>query len=405
MTGSNGMIATSSITVGRRHRKDLGDIASLAKEIEAVGLLHPIVVTPAGKLIAGERRIEAFKRLGRVEIPATVVDIREIARAEASENFTRKDFTLSEAVAIKRALEPEIRSAARQRQAMAGGSAPGKLPEAVEQSKGDTRDKVAAFTGYAARTMDKAEEIVRAAAAEPARFGKLLEDMDRTGRVNGLYKRLKVARQAEAIRKEPPPLPGNGPYRVIVADPPWPYEMRLEDPSHRATTPYPQMSIDQICAVHVGPIAHADCIVWLWTTNFHMRAAFSVLDAWGFAPRTILTWVKDRMGTGDWLRGQSEHCLLAMRGKPIVHLTNQTTVLHAPARAHSQKPDEFYAVVESLCPAPRYATLFHRGATRPNWDGHGDEADDATRLTPEEMTADSIASYDAALAALREQRP
>jgi hypothetical protein len=36
--------------------------------------------------------------------------------------------------------------------------------------------------------------------------------------------RLKVIRQADAIRAEPPPLPGNGPYRVMVADPPWPHE-------------------------------------------------------------------------------------------------------------------------------------------------------------------------------------
>jgi N6-adenosine-specific RNA methylase IME4 len=82
------------------------------------------------------------------------------------------------------------------------------------------------------------------------------------------------------------------------------------------------MSIAQICALNAGPLAHADCLFWLWTTNHHMREAFTVLDAWGFKQKTILTWAKDRMGTGDWLRGQSEHCLLAVRGKPVVELTN-----------------------------------------------------------------------------------
>jgi hypothetical protein len=72
--------------------------------------------------------------------------------------------------------------------------------------------------------------VVEAAETEPEKYGKLLEDMDRTGRVNGVYKRLNIAKQAELIRKEPPPLPGNGPHRVIVADPPWPYEIRDEDP-------------------------------------------------------------------------------------------------------------------------------------------------------------------------------
>jgi MT-A70 len=86
----------------------------------------------------------------------------------------------------------------------------------------------------------------------------------------------------------------------------------------------------------------------------------------------FLTWVKDRMGNGDWLRGQTEHCLMAVRGSPIMHLTNQTTVLYGPMRANSQKPEKFYSFVETLCPAPRYAELFSRQA-RQNWDGHGDE--------------------------------
>jgi N6-adenosine-specific RNA methylase IME4 len=179
-------------------------------------------------------------------------------------------------------------------------------------------------------------------------------------------------RQAGAIRAEPPPLPDRGPYRVIVADPPWPYEIRREDPSHRATHPYPQMSTAEICAMPIASLAHADCILWLWTTNHHMREAFGVLDAWGFQHKTILTWFKDRMGYGDWLRGQTEHALMAGRGKPTVELTNQTTALHGAVRANSRKPEEFYAFVERLCPAPRYAELFSRHS-RPNWDGHRDE--------------------------------
>jgi N6-adenosine-specific RNA methylase IME4 len=85
-----------------------------------------------------------------------------------------------------------------------------------------------------------------------------------------------------------------------------------------------------------------------------VREAFTVLDAWGFKQKTILTWAKDKMGMGDWLRGQTEHCLMTVRGRPTVFLTNQTTILHAPMRTHSEKPVEFYDFVEKLCPAPRY---------------------------------------------------
>ena len=366
--------STSSIKIGdARYRKVLGDIDGLATSIHDIGLLHPIVITPQNELIAGGRRLAAYKRLGRKEILVRIIDLDSILDGEAAENAIRKDLEPSEAVALGEALEKRERQRAKKRLKEAGklgGEGSGKLPEA---SKGQTRDKVGNAVGMSGRTYEKAKAVVKAANDDPAKFGSLLADMDRTGRVNAPFKRLKVIAQAEAIRAETPPLPNKGPYRVLVADPPWPYEVRAEDPSHRGVHPYPSMSIDEICAVDVASISHADSILWLWTTNHHMRQAFEVLDAWGFEQKTILTWAKDKMGLGDYLRGKTEHCLLAVRGKPIVQLGSQTTLLAGPRRKHSQKPDEFYQLVESLCPAPRYAYLFARGGQRPNWDGHGDE--------------------------------
>lgn len=52
------------IIVGFRYRKDLGDLRPLADSIAEVGLLHPIVVTAEGLLIAGQRRLEACRLLG-----------------------------------------------------------------------------------------------------------------------------------------------------------------------------------------------------------------------------------------------------------------------------------------------------------------------------------------------------
>jgi len=74
--------------------------------------------------------------------------------------------------------------------------------------------------------------------------------------------------------------------------------------------------------------------------------AFDVVTAWGFEYKTLLTWMKDRMGTGEWLRGQTEHCLLAARGKPVFLHGNDSTALEATRREHSRKPEEFYALVE-----------------------------------------------------------
>ena len=132
---------------------------------------------------------------------------------------------------------------------------------------------------------------------------------------------------------------------------------------------YPTMPVDEIRKLNVPALADQDCILWLWTTNSHMADALELVRHWGFRQKTILTWVKDRMGVGEWLRGQTEHCILAVRGRPVKTLTNQTTVLHAPRGRHSEKPEEFYRLVESLCPGSKLE-LFAR-KRRKGWVTHG----------------------------------
>ncbi len=63
------------------------------------------------------------------------------------------------------------------------------------------------------------------------------------------------------------------------------------------------------------------------------------------------------MGTGEWLRGQTEHCLLAARGKPVFLHGRHSTVLHAARREHSRKPEEFYGMVEATCPGSKLELL------------------------------------------------
>jgi ParB family transcriptional regulator, chromosome partitioning protein len=159
------------IVIGQRHRREMGDLDGLAASIAEIGLLHPVVVRPDGTLIAGERRLRAAKLLGWSHIPVTVVDLDAVTRGEFAENAVRKDFALSEAVAIKRALEPIERAAAKERQIASGGKGRigvGKLPQ-PNQARGRAADKAAKATGMARRTLEKAEAIVNAAESEPER--------------------------------------------------------------------------------------------------------------------------------------------------------------------------------------------------------------------------------------------
>jgi N6-adenosine-specific RNA methylase IME4 len=79
------------------------------------------------------------------------------------------------------------------------------------------------------------------------------------------------------------------------------------------------------------------------------------------------------MGTGDWLRGQTEHCIMAIRGKPTVLLKNETTILAENRREHSRKPEGFYKMVEKLCPGSKLE-IFSRGG-RKGWQAWGGETD------------------------------
>lgn len=184
-------------------------------------------------------------------------------------------------------------------------------------------------------------------------------------------KKQKKEATAEIIRNETLPLPV-GPFRVIAIDPPWQYANRAEDDSHRGRNQFPDMSVSELCALPVEDLAHDDCVLWLWTTNAFMREAFECLDAWGFIQKTILTWDKVNMGLGDYLRNVTEHCIMAVRGKPVIMLTNQTTLIQEKRREHSRKPDVFYEMVDVLCPGSKLE-MFAR-QERDGWQCWGAES-------------------------------
>lgn len=369
----------TDIKIGKRHRKDMGDLRALADSIAEIGLLHPPVILPTGELIVGERRIRAAELLKWTDIPvhvaATVKTAAHLIRAESDENTCRKDFTPSEAyavgVAVEKAYAPEAK--AKQKKASGGDRRSrkakdqgGKTFPTLKQRDETARTSAvaAAAVGMTRPTFEKLKEVVESGDE------MLIAEMDRTGKVSGAHKKLKTRRAAEEIAAEPPPLP-TGPFRVIVADPPWKYDNREEDTSHRAANPYPSMTIEQIAEMPIRSIAHDNSILWLWVTNSHLPEVWRIVDAWGFTYKTMLTWAKDRMGTGDWLRGQTEHCLMCVRGKPTIVLTNQTTLLRGPLRAHSKKPDEFYSMVEALCPGSKVELFCRR--PRDGWEVFGNE--------------------------------
>ncbi len=233
-----------SIIVGERTRKDLGDVQGLAVSIADLGLLHPVVVTPEGKLVAGERRLAACKLLGWSRVPVRIVDnlddAQRLLRAERDENTERKNLSPSEMVAQGKRLEAVEKP--RAEEVRLGNLTQNELPEVESYHLGKTRDKVGAAVGVSGKTYQKAAAVVQAAEEDPDTFAPLVERMDRTGKVDGAYKevireqkrreRLSAIAQVEALSQDArarvevadclewlPLHPGE--FDCLIADPPY----------------------------------------------------------------------------------------------------------------------------------------------------------------------------------------
>lgn len=212
-------ISIAQITVGQRHRKDMGDLLALSDSINMIGLLQPIGVTSKMQLVWGERRLRACQMLNWKEIDAVVDpsldDILRAMQAEEDENKCRLAFAQSERVAIADHIESIERQRAEERKKAAqakpgdklrAGAVPSRngrdnlsppiadtknsdfatLPEkdapdsqAVPQDRGPAREKIAAAVGMSHGTLTKARKVVAQGTPE------LVEAMDKgTASVN-----------------------------------------------------------------------------------------------------------------------------------------------------------------------------------------------------------------------------
>lgn len=99
----------SDIKIDESFRQDMGDLEGLAESIKNGELLQPIGITPDQTLVFGERRLRAYRDvLGRETIPARIVDVPSILLGRIDENVLRKDYTLTEKIAIVDKLGPFV---------------------------------------------------------------------------------------------------------------------------------------------------------------------------------------------------------------------------------------------------------------------------------------------------------
>lgn len=172
-------------------------------------------------------------------------------------------------------------------------------------------------------------------------------------------------------------------FRTIVADPPWRQALggswKARKDKARPQNKYPTMDLDAIKALKVPSAKKAH--LYLWVVSQHIDWGYDVARAWGFEPIITLTWAKPGLGCGRF-QCNTEHVLVCRKGSrhgnpfgsggrhaPATHGTHFAW----PKRKHSQKPDEFFDLVEQVSPGP-YLEMFAR-VKRPGWSVWGNEVD------------------------------
>ncbi len=167
-------------------------------------------------------------------------------------------------------------------------------------------------------------------------------------------------------------------YKTIVVDPPWPQRMtgayKRRRHKRAETLPYEPMSLGDIKALPIAPLATEDAHLWLWTTNQFLGHGFAMLKAWGFTYLAPVHAIKPS-GLGNYFVHRSQTILFAYKTQcrfPLKRYAPNIIHVGNPKR-HSEKWDITYEYIESISPGPRLE-LFAR-KKREGWDVWGDEVE------------------------------
>ena len=172
--------------------------------------------------------------------------------------------------------------------------------------------------------------------------------------------------------KDQPELPTDK-YRVIYADPPWNYgNSGLDDYGH-AERHYPTMSIEELCNLDVPDIVEDDSVLFLWTTSPLLEDSFRVIRAWGYNYKTSFIWNKIKHNFGYYNSVRHELLLVCTKGSCLPDNSKLfNSVQSIERKEHSEKPEEFREIIETLYTKGKKIELFSRKQTE-GWSSWGNQ--------------------------------
>lgn len=164
-------------------------------------------------------------------------------------------------------------------------------------------------------------------------------------------------------------------YKTIVIDPAWTPEQgstwktRFTDKA-RPQKHYKTLSLEELKKIEL-PI-EKQAHVYIWVVNQHIDWGYELAKHWGLDVIQFFTWCKNGLGVGRF-QCNTEHILVCRKGTRHGNpfgMSNGTWFQWDRGK-HSEKPKEFYELIERISPEPRL-DMFAR-TERTGWDVWGDE--------------------------------
>lgn len=165
----------------------------------------------------------------------------------------------------------------------------------------------------------------------------------------------------------------NKKYGTLYIDPAWEQELvgKFKTRFQRSQElPYDTMSYEKIANLPLKSLCLPETHIWLWTSNQWVKKSLKLLEDWDFNYLCMVTWVKPS-GVGAWFANTTQHLLFAYNEKCVFpkNRYRPTHIITGLPKKHSQKPKEFYKLIEGISPEPRLE-LFARDR-RQGWDAWG----------------------------------
>ena len=191
-------------------------------------------------------------------------------------------------------------------------------------------------------------------------------------------RQIKKAQVADKVAALP-----SGKYRIIYADPPWKYNDTqggsISDSYGAAEKHYPSMSLSELSAIPIPSMSQDHAVLFLWATSPLLPDALRLGDAWGFKYKAAFIWDKVKHNMGHYNSVRHELLLICTKGSctpDVVQLFDSVQSIERTGK-HSEKPEEFRAIIDTLYPHGPRIELFRRGAAPNGWTVWGNEAEQA----------------------------